>query len=416
MNRISIKLQPALKTTLKMNLKLHQSLDILSMSSDCLKETIYKKVRYSTFLTISHSARTISPPFNVMENKAIPKTLKELLTEQLNYTTDDGDIRGIGSFIIDAIDKNGYLAESVDKISEYSGFSVAQVENVLGKIQQFEPEGIAARTPSESLLIQLKLLYPDETIAKIIIEKGIDILESAKGWSGLADKFNFSDDDIEHAKSIIQSLAPYPGLKYYFEPANNIEPEAAVWIEDGNINISMNKFYNIDTILIDPGELNDSASYRQAKEFVRFIGERRKSIELIIRIIVTHQREFFIKGDRMLLKPLKLEDVANESLRHISTVSRAIAGKYLSTPYGEIAIKELFVRRVGFNGVSRQVVLKRIRELVDNEDAQHKLSDKDIMTKLSFEGINIVRRTVVKYRSILDIKNAAEREKSLTSQ
>ncbi len=412
MTYIGIKLRPTLKITLKINLKLCQSLDILSMSASSLKETIYDRAKHSPFLKISHPAKAANSSFDIIENHAVSKTLKDLLTEQLNYAADDNNERRIGTFIIDAIDENGYLSEPVDAISKYSGFTTAQIEKMLGKIQLFEPVGVAARTLSESLLIQLKILHPDETAARTIIEKGTDILEAASGWKGLADKFNFSADEISHAKSIIQSLVPYPGLKYYYEPSSGIEPEAAVWIEDDNINISMNKFYNIDVIKIDSKNLHDNSSFREAKEFARFVGKRRKSMELIIRTIVTHQSEFFIKGDRMLLKPLKLEDVADKSLCHISTVSRAVADKYISTPYGEMAIKEFFLKRSGSNKVSRQVVLKEIRELIENEDIRNRLSDKDIMAKLSSIGINIVRRTVVKYRSILNIKNAVERGKA----
>ncbi|HDH10512.1 MAG TPA: hypothetical protein ENG97_01520, partial [Deltaproteobacteria bacterium] len=198
---------------------------------------------------------------------------------------------------------------------------------------------------------------------------------------------------------------------YDDEPENSIEPEAAVWIEDGKINISMNRFYDVGLYQIDSKTLNktEKSEYAEAKELVNFVSQRKRSIEKIIRIVAGHQKQFFITGDPSVLNPLSLEDVSQKADCHISTVSRAIADKYLSTSHGSVELKNLFIRSAGVNNISRQIILNKIEKLIKNEIPENRLSDKDIMIQLKKEGILLVRRTVAKYRSMLGIKNAGER-------
>ncbi len=413
MNSMTIRtaIKPTLKLNLKLNLKMRQSLAILSMSSENLKKHLHEKLRNSPFITMSHpTSKSFSPVNMIIDNRASNKrSLRNILTDQLRYQVTGKQLE-IGQYIIDSLDNKGYLIEPIEDIAISLDCKIEDIEAVLAIVQQFEPAGIAARSPSESLLIQLKILYPTEDTAKSIIKNGSDVLEKY-GWTGIKDMLDFSDDEVMHARKILESLNPYPGLQYDDEPENSIEPEAAVWIEDGKINISMNRFYEVGLYQIDTKTLDktEKSEYAEAKELVNFVSQRKRSIEKIIRIVAGHQKQFFITGDPAVLSPLSLENVAQKADCHISTVSRAIADKYLSTSHGSVELKNLFIRSAGVNNISRQIILDKIEKLIKNESPENRLSDKDIMIQLKKEDILLVRRTVAKYRSILGIKNAGER-------
>jgi len=414
MNSLGLRtgIKPTVKTTLKLNLRMRQSLKILSMSSDEFSKYLSKKLKSSPFIVLNRpTGKSYSQTNAMIDNRSVKKSLRDVLLEQLRYQT-EGKQFDIGQYIIDSIDEKGYLTSSAEEIADDLGCGLSEVETVLKIIQRFEPPGVAARSPSESLLIQLELLYPNEKKAKEIIKNGADILES-RGFEAAGEAFGMSEDDIMHAKEILQSLTPYPGLQYAYKPENEIEPEASVWFEDGKINVSMNRFYEVDLYQIDPKTLDKNAKgeYEEAKELVGFINQRKKSIEKIIKIVATHQRRFFITGKMAALRPLSLENVAEKADCHISTVSRAVAGKYLSTPHGSVELKDLFARSAGRNNISRRAILEKIERIIKNEKPENRLSDKDIMLELKKEGILLVRRTVAKYRKLLGIKCAEERGK-----
>lgn len=342
-------------------------------------------------------------------------TLYEFLLEQLRLATNDTEEYRIGEIIIGNIDENGYLSTPIEEIANgIDNVEIAKVERVLELIQTFDPVGVGARNLRECLLIQIK--EKEHPLAlKILIEHWDDF--EKRHYNNIAKALGLTIEEAQKACSYILKLEPKPCRNFGSSSETRIIPDIIVdkidekYIirvnDDGLPRLGINKFYN--TLLnrdTNPGTKEYiKEKLQQAYNIIKGIEERRKNLLKISRIIVDIQKDFLDNGIEYL-KPLILNDVANKSGLHESTVSRLTSNKYIQTPFGFIPFKLFFSNKISKEdglSLSSSSIKEMIRELIVSEDTVNPMSDKKIMGVLANKGMKLARRTIAKYREEMNI-------------
>ena len=348
----------------------------------------------------------------------------------------------ICEFLIGSIDESGYLRRDIDDIIDDLAFTqniVAtkqEVLSILDKIQDLDPAGVGARSLQESLLIQLK----KKNNQKKSVINSIKILEnefeifSKKKFSKLSEKLSLSQDDLKNAIEEISRLNPKPGGSITSEFSNNtIVPDFILTIEDGIFIVELNKRNSPELKLsnsyknILEGYKNDPKKTKSqnqamqflkqkldsAKWFIEAIEQRHQTLFQTVNAIVNFQREYFLTGEEINLKPMILKDIAEIINMDISTISRVANSKYIDTPYGIKLLKSYFsegMKNKEGDEISTIEIKKILKQIVSEEDKNKPLSDIELSNKLSDKGYKVARRTVSKYREQLEISVARLRK------
>jgi RNA polymerase sigma-54 factor len=359
------------------------------------------------------------------------QSLQEYLTRQLGLAGFSDLEWKIAEVIIGNIDLDGYLRLTVEELlQEISKNNITvtaeEVEKVLSRIKQFDPPGVAARTLQECLLLQLPASQITDPLVKEILANHFEELEKHK-FSQLAKKLKVSQNRIQEAADTIGELEPRPGSQFNPTVPQTIIPDVIVEKVDGEYQISLND-EGIPRLRISPtyqSMMRNRAQlpkeqyeflvekFKAARNLIRNIERRQKTILMITESIVKTQQDFFERGIEYL-KPLKLREIAELVGVHESTVARVTTNKYVQTPQGVFELKYFFSSGVdSFDGesVSARSLRQMITSLVQEEDASKPLSDQKIADILNARGINIARRTVAKYREQVKITSAHMRRR-----
>jgi RNA polymerase sigma-54 factor len=358
-------------------------------------------------------------PFENLVRSGI--TLSDHLQEQLRLTTGDPVARVIGEAIIGNLDEGGYLRADLAELAELTGSTTEEVETVLSLVQSFDPPGIAARTPQECLLIQLRADPQPDPVAVEIVEQHFGHLERRR-YTEIARVMKVSPDRILEAVEEIQALEPKPGRKFTSADTRYIVPDVfvhkmedgyrVVLNEDGIPRLRVNALYR--KLLRGAGD--ETKQYveqkvRSALWFIKSIQQRQRTLFRVAESIVKFQLEFLDRG-LPFLRPLALRDVAKDIEMHESTVSRVTTNKYVQTPQGLFELKFFFHSGIiGGNGnmVSSVSVKKMLRDLIEQEPPETPLSDQEVAQILKSRGLTIARRTVAKYREELRLLPSHQR-------
>jgi len=376
---------------------------------------------YAYSYRVGQDASDLQKRKNYQESLIVkPEALSDFLLWQIRFLDLSEIEKHIAEEIIGNIDEEGYLKTSLEEIAQSRQMDVAQAEKVLREIQQLDPPGIGARNLREALLIQLRKKGPEAAIAIEMVSKHLSLLEK-RDWQQLAKILSVDVNEIRKAANRVSRLEPKPGRTFYSEEPIAITPDASVTLsdeEEENLKIDIHD----ETI----PELRINAYYRRllknktidgktrsflreklqsAFNFMKALKLRKSTLREITEEIVKIQPQFFEHGFSHL-RPLRLKDIAQTLNIHESTVSRALQGKYISTPQGTIPYKSFFSTKLETTdgtSESQKSTMEKIRELIDQEDHHHPLSDQEIVQKLKDQGIVIARRTVAKYRDILRV-------------
>lgn len=354
---------------------------------------------------------------------------REGLTSHLLWqvrTTDfDAEDQDIFAQIVGNLDRNGYLAMSVQEIANECRKDPADVERVVKLVQTLDPPGIAARDLRECLLIQLDQLGMNGTLAWRIVDEHLGELEIRR-YEVIAKKEQVTLEAVYQAVKEIQKLEPRPGRPFtedepiYITPDVYVRKVGSEYVitlnEAGMPKIRVNPLYQ--QLLIDGrnGTGIDreylQERLRSASWLIKSIHQRQQTIYRVTESIVKFQRDFLEHGVASL-KPLVLRDVAADVGMHESTVSRVTTNKYVHTPQGVFELKFFFTSGLKSDGgeISSESVKERIREVVAAENPRKPLSDQAIVAMLRAEGIDIARRTVAKYREMMNILSSSRRKK-----
>ena len=345
------------------------------------------------------------------------QTLQQHLLEQLNSSDLSAADRQIGELIIGNIDDAGFLQAMPEEIAGNTCMEVADLLRVLEFVQTFHPVGVGSRDLRECLLIQLRRLSKEHSLEYRIVDRHIEDLGKRR-FPEIARRLGTTVEQVQRAAGFIGTLDPKPGQIFTPDPNNYVLPDVNVEKIGGEWTISLNgeqiphlRISNTykDLMSQDKGgaEVKDYIrdKIRSGKFLIKSIHQRQQTISNIAHEIVGKQKAFLEAGPSAL-KPLTMVQIADIVGVHETTVSRAISGKYMATPWGVFDMKYFFTpgyQTADGASMSNTSVKGTIAEMVKSEDTSSPLSDKEIVDLLKKRGIPIARRTVAKYRNELNI-------------
>ena len=349
------------------------------------------------------------------------------LIRQLDEMTLSEKDRKIAAYIIGNLENTGYLQRSMRDLADDLLIDYGQrirneeMERVLTEIvQQLEPAGVGARNLAECLALQLKVQkaqYDNPLISKAlhIIETNFEEF-SRKQFDQVMRKEGLTKEEFDKVLEIIQHLNPHPGPG---EGTQYINPDFVVEFEDGKLKLSLANEYRpklrVSKEYSDLYNQYRNSKQKQAAEdlkeqidkannFIEILPEIHKTLYSVMKAILVFQEPFFLTGDSKQLKPMILKDIADMLKLDESTISRCTSRRYIQTPYGILHLKKLFSEATNKeDGVAATALREHIREIIDNEDKRHPLTDEKIVDLLAKQGLQISRRTVAKYRDQLGI-------------
>ena len=365
----------------------------------------------------------------VGERAANAETLRDHLLWQLHLGHFSQRDLGIGVALVDAIDDDGYLRDDLDAIVASLRPEIDaghdEVLQVLHRIQQFDPVGVGARDLGECLRLQLCALdveTPGRELALAITASALARLPRI-GIDGLCHELHCDRGEAETAVQLLRSLDPRPGAQHGELPAGTyVTPDCVIWRQQGlwrvalaagaTPRIAIQRDY--EQMIRHAG--GPDADYlrgrlQEARWLLKGLEARADTLLRVVRCLVREQAGFLEFGAQAL-HPLTLRSVAAELGLHESTVSRAIARKYVRTPRGTIPLRDFFASGIeteGGGSASSTAIQDMIRKLVENEDPRKPLSDARLADTLKSGGVPVARRTVAKYREAMHIPASHER-------
>jgi RNA polymerase sigma-54 factor len=368
---------------------------------------------------------TVTPPSFDQFLSRKPDLYDHLLW-QLRMSNAPEDVKKVGEIVIGNIDENGYLIASMEEMRDAAETPVEKVEEAVRLVQSFDPVGVGARSVTECLLLQLRALNLQGTVAEKIVANNMDELEKKK-YASVAGQYNLPLSDIMAAVKIIEGLEPKPGRNFSNTSTNYIVPDVylakttdgyqIILNDEGLPRLRVNSFYRklIQQNNAYPKEDKQFLieKLRSAVGLLKSLDQRNRTIYRVTETLLDLQKDFFQKGVESL-KPLTLKDVASALNLHESTVSRVTSNKYLSCEHGIFGFRYLFSSALhsGMGNVSSTSVKNVIKKIVTEEDSEKPLSDQHIAEMLKKTGVVIARRTVAKYRDELGIPSQIRRRKS----
>lgn len=354
-------------------------------------------------------------------------SLKDHLTTQLHLMFQGAAERMIGQHLIDMVDDAGYVSGDLAELAEKLGAREAAIEDVLVRMQSFEPTGVFARNLSECLALQLKEQNRFDPVIEALLAN-LELLAS-HNLSALRKAVGVDQEELAEMIVELKSLDPKPGLKYGSSPVQPVVPDVLVRpANDGGWIVELNND-TLPRVLVDRSyytRVSKSVKKGDEKEYiheclqtanwlVKSLDQRARTILRVSEEIVRQQDGFFMHGVEHL-RPLNLRIVADAISMHESTISRVTSNKYMATSRGILELKYFFTSAIAAsdNGdaFSSEAVRHRIRAMIDAETAKTVLSDDKIVEKLKADGIDIARRTVAKYREGMRIPSSVQRRRS----
>ena len=377
----------------------------------------------------SEAPKSVEPPTTFEYADRSEETLRDHLLWQLELENLDARTTAIGQSIIDAINDDGYLAEDLESIRATLApdvlATVEEIEQVLvDVVQQFDPTGVAARSVSECVLLQLAQLAPGteglET-AKAIAREHLELIAEHQ-YAALKRQLRITDLEMETAVALVRSCHPRPGAAVFAPAAEYVVPDVFVRRSEGAWVVELNNSIapKIRVNQLYAGSLGRGEEYdvlrtqlQEARWLIRSLEIRNETLLKVALTIVQRQTEFLEHGEEYM-RPMVLRDIAEAIEMHESTISRVTTNKYMHTPRGIFEFRYFFSSHVaGEEGdQSSTAVRAKIRKLVTGEDPEKPLSDNQIAQILSEEGITVARRTVAKYREAMKIPSSSDRKRS----
>ena len=356
------------------------------------------------------------------------ESLRDHLNWQLQLSRfSPRDLR-IGEALIDAIDDDGYLRETlaaiVESMAPEMDATVPEVANVLYRIQRFDPLGVGARDLRECLGIQLGALDEDTPGLDAAVEIVAGPLERLPklGVDGLAAELKLPIDEIETGLALVRSLDPKPGARLGGLGADTyISPDCVVWRQNGLWKVALAGQHQRPTIhrgyqaMIQHASGNDATYLRgclqEARWLLKNLEARGDTLLKVMRCLIRQQAGFLEFGEQAL-RPLTLREVASEVGLAESTISRAVSRKYVLTPRGTLPLRSFFASGINTDGggeASSTAIQSMIKRLIDAENPRKPLSDARLADNLKAAGVPVARRTVAKYREAMNIPSSHER-------
>ena len=448
---MKIKLSQNLSQKLILSQKMQQSLSILSLSHEELRQAIQQELLENPLLEVienppakikdsipSSSSFRLDPFASFYDKKNThPKTfmedsltetpsLKSFVLKQVELSAFPKKIKILLTVLISYLDERAYLNLNLEDLALKEKLPLNLLKEALYVLQSLEPAGLGAKNLQECLLIQLRQKKEDTDIAQLIVKNHLHNLKEKK-YKTIAYDLNISFKELDRLLKTILSLEPNPGRNFSDKPTVFISPDLYIFKENGSYHIFSNQE--------DIPQLKLSSTYKEsfgrinfkkeenkyfnekinsASWFIQSIQQRQERVKQIAYKLIEHQKDFLEKGPDYL-KPLRMQDMAEEMSVHVSTISRIVNNKYAYTHRGLISLKSFFQKGIHTHKgaqVSSQVIKRAIKKWIKEEDLSHPLSDEQICKKISKHfHISILRRSIADYRNSLGLPSSRERKK-----
>ena len=404
-NKLNIIERQKLTQSLKLSQMMKLSINILKMSvmdlNNFIEKEFLKDLGISVELNYSNQKNYDNEKEAEINYPTDEKNFFQILEEQLSYFKINKKIKEICIFIINNLNKKGYLELSKIEIKDILEVTDKELEEAFDIIHNLEPYGIGAYSLEECLKIQLKAKKIIDEKLFLFIDNYLYLLADEK-YNLIKEKLNINEDVLFSYIDIIKSLNPIPSRGYSVGKVRKIIPDILVEIKKDEI------FYEINRASIPQINIKDKLNdkyYKKINEIVSCIEKRFETIDKIMKIIIREQKIFFTSQGKKI-NTLKISDIADKLNLSPSTVSRAVKEKYIKTNFGIISLRKLF-------NLDSEVFLhpQKILEYIENENKENPISDQDIVNLLEKDGIKIARRTVTKYREKLGYKSSHKRKK-----
>jgi RNA polymerase sigma-54 factor len=356
------------------------------------------------------------------------KTGKAVRQEALRRMDESDPDARLRRAVVDALDDSLELKSPVAEAIAPIQINMEQAQSILRIIQKLDPPGSGARDTKECLLLQLAEDDPDAVLKRFLIENYIDDIKADR-ITKITKATGWPEDETTRLVEAIRQLNPVPGMAFSGAAAPQIYPDVIIESNDGKFEVRIDRDReriphltvraDYRQLLKDPAQTEDVKNYirrkmESAKRLIGSIEQWKSTLYRVATEIVKVQRDFFEHGVSHL-KPLRMQQVADTLHIHVSTVSRAVAGKYMQTTRGIFPMKIFFSGATETSapgeGQSRVSVMSIMKQIVENEPGDKPLSDGDIVKKLKEQGLTVARRTVTKYRIALNISSSRDRKK-----
>lgn len=351
--------------------------------------------------------------FDPLDNvPAQGEKLSDYLLRQAYTSFQDQDLE-IARTVISNIEDDGYLSASAEEIAE-EGFDLEDVRRIIKRIQRFDPVGCAWRDKMDPLFVQLEVLgCGSDSVECILVRDYLKDMRSNR-YAEILKTLGISEERFLKAREIVLKLDPKPGWRYSNVASGYVSPDFMIRWRDNRLVASLNddtvprirlRRQYVEILKNPKGVPRDQLDFirqraRAAQHVIVAIEQRRKTMVRILDNLLEYQRDFFEKGYNYL-KPITMTEFARQLSVNPSTISRALANKYIESPQGIHKLKFFFNAPLG--DTDKRIIFKKIQEIVENEDKTSPLSDTQISQKLGRQGIVISRRTVSKYRDLMGI-------------
>ena len=370
----------------------------------------------------SHSSK--DDFINSVQQNISNNNLVDDMLEQLKDLNADEDSIKIAVEILGNLDDKGYLTIDPILISDRLELSEKMIFDTLECIKMLDPPGIGSVDLQDCIISQLKVKFPKQKFALEVVKNYFDDFAN-KRFNQIIKKTQCSENELHNVVDIISVLNPNPAINYFSENAEKIVPDFIIEKFDGEWRVSANSTF-IPELRISPSYIKMLDEHNKDKEvkkfvknkmdranwFINAINQRERTCKKVMLSIIKHQRAYFDSDDKQI-NPLILKDIADDIKMDISTISRVTSGKYVQMPWGIENLKMFFsesIKTKSGEAVSSHLVKKVLKEAIDSEDKTSPFSDDILTQKINKLGYVIARRTITKYREILNIPSARLRK------
>lgn len=361
----------------------------------------------------------------LMESITKPVTLAEHVAGQLLGMRFDEEEKADILLLLGHLNDNGWLKKSLEEIAEEENRPLEDIQFAQEMLLTLDPPGLGAIDLRECLMVQLERESRSKTLEYHILDECFAALSRRK-FEEIATHFDVEVEDVQAAADRITVLNPRPArdfdetpaIGFHVQPELTIEKQDSGWVvimhREVTPSLRISSFYK--SMMAEAGGKKDVREFirdhiKRGRFFIDMLQQRQQTIQKVAEHIVARQEDFFETGPSAL-KPMTMADIASEIGVHESTISRTVAGKYARTPHGVFELRAFFSSGMATEtgeSVSGRTVEAVLKEIIENEDRNHPLNDKEIAARFAERGIRLSRRTVVKYRDRLGILPSALR-------
>lgn len=360
-----------------------------------------------------------------LDSQPCGQTLADFLEEQIRHSALTQKVKEAALAMLPYLNRHGFFAEDAATVQSELQLTDTLYRQALGVIQDLDPAGVGAEDLRGSLILQLKRVGEKRGLPMLLLKHHWEALVHHR-YAEAARALEVEEEAVQLAAARIARLNPDPGSGFSRAEINVVTPDLSVDFDGADFQISLAGAADPQVALsaeyrdmmaqhADKAEVRQflSRCFREGREFIRVLANRKDTLLAVTHAICERQKEFFRKG-KAHIRPLKMEDIAEDTGLHVSTVSRAVRGKYLRCAFGVMELRSFFTSGISSGEeetTSAASIQHRIRQLIAEEPPASPLSDADICAALQTQGIRVARRTVAKYREQLKILPASLRKR-----